>query len=120
MVTSLGERLRLARLRKEMRQGDVGDALGLSSGHALVSQWERDKAIPTGEHLLALPGILGVNGHWLLTGDGPVEAPGTVTDDALSRAVERVDDALRQLRALGQLPSQSKGTGSQGRDNLDG
>ena len=69
METTFGERLRLARKRAKLTQAEVGRAVGLQD-HALVSQWETDKALPTGAQMLALPSLLGVSGHFLLTGQG--------------------------------------------------
>lgn len=66
---TFGERFRLARKRRRMSQRKVGQSLGLQD-HALVSQWETDKALPTGAQMLALPSLLRVSGHFLLTGQG--------------------------------------------------
>lgn len=71
VTTTLGERIALARKRAKLGQGQLGDALGGAS-RSRVSEWEGDKAVPEGRYLLKLPGVLRVNGHWLLTGDGEI------------------------------------------------
>lgn len=49
-------------------QSVLAKAVGVSQSQ--ISEW-RDGTIPRGEALLRLPAALGVNGHWLLTGNGP-------------------------------------------------
>ena len=59
------------------------------------SAWLRD-SIPGGRALLRLPHILGVSGHWLLTGDGPMR-PGA--DDVEADAYRRIAAIVRELDA---------------------
>jgi transcriptional regulator with XRE-family HTH domain len=62
---------------------DIAKALG--QPHATVLKW-RNGATPGGDALSRLPAVLKVNGHWLLTGEGPMAAPGARPDLALERA----------------------------------
>ena len=62
---TLGVRLREARLRHEMSQEDVADAIGI---HAMtVSKYERDAQDPNTATLAALAEALDVSTDWLLT-----------------------------------------------------
>ena len=65
-----------------------------------------DFAIPRGQQMLRLPGVLGVSGHWLLTGEGPMRGgedglrlqvirqivDGTIDDDKAHRLAVGADD----------------------------
>lgn len=39
---------------------------------AAVTHWVQGSSLPKGDQMVRLPHILGVSGHWLLTGDGPM------------------------------------------------
>lgn len=54
-----------------MSQADLARALDV--GEATVSEWFTRGRVPQGDVFLRLPGVLRMNGHWLLTGDGPEE-----------------------------------------------
>jgi transcriptional regulator with XRE-family HTH domain len=45
-----------------------------------VIEWFTRGALPDGEKLARLPEALGVNGHWLLTGEGSMLPPGAGPD----------------------------------------
>lgn len=59
-------RLREALRRKGMTQTQLARTLGVRD--ATVSDWFNRDTMPGGSVLLQLPEILGVDGHWLLTG----------------------------------------------------
>lgn len=42
----------------------------LGASPATTHSWFRRRSLPGGRHMIRLPEILGVNGHWLLTGEG--------------------------------------------------
>ncbi len=65
-----------------------------------VYQWEKDKAVPTGQVLLALPGVLEINGHWLLTGLGQRGAPGAAVDLEAERAAVRREVLAEMEKAV--------------------
>lgn len=69
--STLGTRLALARQRAGMTQTALAHLLGLGAG-SRISDWESGRTSPTAATMLQLPHIFGVNGHWLLTGDGPM------------------------------------------------
>lgn len=71
---SFGERLALARKRAGFKsQGDLADRIEASRN--AVGQWERDETLPDGKSMVQLPGVLGISGHWLLTGEGDMLPP---------------------------------------------
>ena len=63
------------------------------SDHGSVGSYERGRA-PSPEYLAAVVRISGVDGHWLLTGEGgPERAPKATKEaafDAIARYVDRV------------------------------
>lgn len=76
---------RLARAIAVWGLGKAGLAGRLGTEPARVSEWLRDPekpgaSLPSGEVFLRLPAILGVNGHWLLTGVGDERAAPGETD----------------------------------------
>lgn len=84
---------------KEMSQAELSRSLGV--GQATVSEWFTRHRVPNGAVLLQLPGVLGVNGHWLLTGEGS-RVPHVGSDDPYTYAVEdivgEIMDACQRLR----------------------
>ncbi len=62
---TVGERIRLARMRKGMLVTELAHTLGVSQ--PLVSRWESDKTSPM-EHILKIAEVLQVSPLWLLTG----------------------------------------------------
>lgn len=72
------------------------------SSESSVSSWfdARVKAIPEGVKMLQLPWALGVNGHWLITGEGPMVdqvGPGQQNQQA-REAIARTEEFLRTLK----------------------
>ena len=62
----LGERIYKLRTEKEMSQGDLADALGVS--RQSISKWETDGSIPELDKLVKLSEIFGVSLDALITG----------------------------------------------------
>lgn len=75
-----------------MTQADLARELGL--GVATVSEWFTRGRVPNGDVMLRLPRTLGVNGHWLLTGDGPRDLERRRGMDPYLRGVQ---DALTEM-----------------------
>lgn len=68
-LSAFFERLRQVLDDREMSQADLARELGV--GVATVSEWFTRGRVPNGDVMLRLPYTLRVNGHWLLTGEGP-------------------------------------------------
>lgn len=58
-----------------INQVELGRLMG--KGQTSVQPWVTGKSAPSADSLVKLCSALGISGHWLLTGEGPVEAPGT-------------------------------------------
>lgn len=104
-LSTFFERLRLILDDREMTQADLARELGV--GVATVSEWFTRGRVPNGDVMLRLPHALEINGHWLLTGEGPRE-PGwdlgqdpyaRGAQDALVRVGRCLDEVARQLGA---------------------
>lgn len=99
-VTTLGERIGVARERAGLSQEDLAKSLAVKT--ATLSEWENDSSEPRSTRLTLIAGILGVSPGWLLYGIGdgvpsPDEAVETPDDAALA---ERLLDELRETREM--------------------
>ncbi len=77
-------RLHKAIADARLSHAELARQTGLAKG--TISAWKRNQGLPKGAALLQLPAILGVNGHWLLTGEGAQEPPNG--QPMLARAIE--------------------------------
>jgi phage repressor protein C with HTH and peptisase S24 domain len=69
------------------------------------SAWLRD-AVPGGRALMRLPQILGVSGHWLLTGEGPMRPD---NEDREAEAFRRIAQIVREAEAPTTVPAATVG-----------
>jgi transcriptional regulator with XRE-family HTH domain len=90
-LSAFFERLRHLLEERRMSQAELARDLGV--GVATVSEWFTRGRVPNGDVLLRLPHVLAVNGHWLLTGEGPRELGGAGVD-AYQRGA---GDALKEM-----------------------
>jgi len=91
-LSAFFERLRQVLDDRAMSQADLARELGV--GVATVSEWFTRGRVPNGDVMLRLPRVLDVNGHWLLTGDGPSDLDGGAGGDPYQRGVH---DALERM-----------------------
>ncbi|HSU12543.1 helix-turn-helix transcriptional regulator [Longimicrobium sp.] len=104
-LSAFFERLRQVLDDRELSQADLARELGV--GVATVSEWFTRGRVPNGDVMLRLPGALRVNGHWLLTGEGPREREQAPDGDpylrgacdAIERLRQALDDASRRFGA---------------------
>lgn len=109
-LTAFLGRLRLVLSDRGMSQADLARELGV--GVATVSEWFTRGRVPNGDVMLRLPQALRVNGHWLLTGEGPREMDGGEggdpyqhgARDALSRVMTSLREVSRHFGAEMDLP----------------
>lgn len=107
---TIGGRIRM--VRGGVRQPEFATRLGVDKN--TIGRYERDERQPDAEFLARLCS-LGFNGHWLITGEGPMmagpsapAAPGEgVNAGALAGAITAVEEMLRARQIT--LPSEKKG-----------
>lgn len=94
-MPTLGERIKAAREAAGLTQGELGDLLG-GVDYTRVSKWETDAQTPKHDKLVLLTESLGICGHWLLTGQGPMK-PGDIPREvaAFREVAAIVDDARK-------------------------
>ena len=121
-VSTLGERISVARERAGLSQDELARTLAIKA--EMLDNWENDAAEPRANRMTLLGGILGVSAGWLLYGIGEgvpapddAEAPEAVTDariaekllhemretqdmqEKIARRMARIEDALMALKA---------------------
>ena len=90
MSATLGTRIKWAREQSRLTQGELAERVGVAAG-SRVSEWENDRRQPSAPVLMALPEVLGVSGHWLLTGQGErVREEAQLTADTVVQAIQRI------------------------------
>lgn len=121
-LSAFFERLRQLMEDRGMSQADLARELGV--GVATVSEWFTRGRVPNGDVMLRLPHAMSVNGHWLLTGEGPREAERVRggdpylhgAQDALARMERCLDEVARRF---GREPGRAPG-GDGSRPGSDG
>lgn len=88
---SIGERISQLRGQKNMSQGQLAQALGVS--RQAISKWENDQSSPDTIHLIKLADILETEVEYLATGRKPVyEEPPIVLN-----MVKKVDKVVEKI-----------------------
>lgn len=114
-LSAFFERLRHALDERGMSQADLARELGV--GVATVSEWFTRGRVPNGDVMLRLPHALAVNGHWLLTGQGPRETEGDAGTDPYGRGVrDALERVARCLDEAGRRFGVEAPAGAEGRD----
>lgn len=90
----IGKRIREARTAKGIKQKKFAEQLGLHS--ASLSKIESGEVYTSVEILLKINSFLGVNLHWILTGEGTPETPAGGIEDK---------DILLMLKKFQKFPS---------------
>ncbi len=90
-VSTLGERISVARERAGLTQADLAKALAIKSD--TLENWENDAAEPRAQRMTMLGGILGVSAGWLLYGIGE----GVPAPDGEPSIDEFSDEKLAQM-----------------------
>lgn len=103
LVAAFCARLEALRVKRGLTQKAVADLL--ETGQGTVQPWFKGEKLPSAEMMLRLPAALGVSGHYLLTGEMPIEPPGEVAEsDHVSRveataAIARLEQEIAQSLA---------------------
>jgi transcriptional regulator with XRE-family HTH domain len=106
-LSAFFERLRQVLDDRGLSQADLARELGV--GVATVSEWFTRGRVPNGDVMLRLPGALRVNGHWLLTGEGPRELEEAPHGDPYLRGAS---DAIQRLQQAVEEVSRRFGSGA--------
>lgn len=77
-METVGKRIEKVRLEKGLSKTQIWKSAGLTSG--IYSQWLNGMAL-SGETLINVARVLGVNPEWLATGKGPKYLTGSLTDE---------------------------------------
>lgn len=94
-MSTIGERIKQARKKRGLTQGQLAQAVGATSNMA-VSRWERGEFAPERDWLAPLARELGVTVRWILDGD---EDPPTTPPD-----LELAPELLALIAARGLPP----------------
>jgi transcriptional regulator with XRE-family HTH domain len=92
-------RLREGMKGRSMSQTMLARQLGVRD--ATVSDWFNRGTMPSGSVMLRLPDVLGVDGHWLLTGKpspGNSKGPRALGEEERAQVATLMDIALRIVR----------------------
>jgi repressor LexA len=86
---SIGDRIREARLNKELDQSSLAEKIGIVT--RTLQRWEKSEQVPDGAALMNLARATNVQPNWLLTGDGEMYPPPSRPENVypLTSAVRR-------------------------------
>lgn len=91
------------RLRRAIKtfgkQNVFAEAMGVRA--ATVSNWVRGKSAPELDQLLRIIAILGIDAHWLLTGEGEMKPVQRSTAERAFEVIAAVVDEARAISAGG-------------------
>lgn len=90
-MTTLGERLRIARDRKGFSQIKVKERTGINN--KTLSGYEKDVSEPDTKTLSTLADLYEVNYRWLITGKGNIDQP-----DIDLMTNEEIDEELKEAQ----------------------
>jgi transcriptional regulator with XRE-family HTH domain len=90
-LKGLGERIDEACTRTRLSKRELARQTGVSS--ALVAYWARGDHVPNAHDLGNFVRVTGVNGHWLLTGEGTPHRAMTLASPIEPAASERHESA---------------------------
>lgn len=63
-----------------------------------ITPWRAREKMPSARYLIAIPSALQINGHWLLTGEGSMDAPAAGGfEDGVRHAATTIADAVARL-----------------------
>ncbi len=68
MKKTIGQRIREARLQKELDQATLSARIDVAT--RTVQRWEKGEQVPDSNYLMRIAKVTGVTPHWLLTGNG--------------------------------------------------
>lgn len=127
LTEEMKTRLHDSLLRSGKGQNEVAREVGASN--SVASEWfsKDSDVLPGGKFLMRLPQVLGVNGHWLITGEGsryPQPTTGRKDIVFMEGLVEGAKDAVAEFRRAAEkvereIQATAKDTAAKARAALD-
>ena len=68
MKPTIAQRIRQARLSKQLDQADLAAKIDIAT--RTVQRWEKGEQVPDSNYLMRIAKVTNVVAHWLLTGEG--------------------------------------------------
>ena len=68
MKPTIAQRIREARLSKQLDQSDLAAKIDIAT--RTVQRWEKGEQVPDSNYLMRIAKATGVTSHWLLSGEG--------------------------------------------------
>ncbi len=72
MKPTIAQRIREARLSKQLDQADLAAKIDIAT--RTVQRWEKGEQVPDSNYLMRIAKVTNVSAHWLLTGEGDMFA----------------------------------------------
>lgn len=76
----------------------LAERMGEDVFPSVTTSWvcQKGPRAPSARYLVLLPEVLGVSGHWLLTGDGPMRPPNPNRETRAFREIAALVDRVRE------------------------
>jgi len=97
-MDSFGKRLRSVRMSMSMSLRDLNEKSTIH--YAIISQYENNLTFPQVKNLILLSETLKVSLHWLITGKGPKDLPGSEDKESIGRVKSELAAARKALQEL--------------------
>lgn len=91
-MTTIGERIKIAREQKKLSQNELADAMGIKSSSGVISNWERDLNKPDAEKIVKLCEVLNISPSYLLDYYGKSEFQTTLSEQLLLKKYRNLDN----------------------------
>lgn len=89
-MSTVGDRIKEARIARGLTQDELGKKAGYSSGRSAINKIEVGKSYPSQKYIIALADALGVSVDWLLGN----------TEEQRMNALEKAFNQRPEMRAL--------------------
>ncbi len=103
MKSTIGDRVREARERKQLDQGTLSEKIGVVT--RTLQRWEKGEQIPDGLSLTRIAKATNVHPHWLLTGEGEMYQMPSRPSNVFRLPVDRRRERLVDLPLISSVPA---------------
>ena len=108
MKTTIGDRVRLAREKKELDQAALAAKIDVVT--RTLQRWEKGEQIPDGISITRIARATNVQANWILTGEGEMYPPTRPANIYPLPSVARKNVRLVDLPLISQVPAGKLGT----------